>query len=99
MDINNLSNSKIADYKIGTIYVDYQNSNIIIEMYSPKNEPDTLSFTDFTEFSISNREPWGLGLYVAASNLQITEEEVTAEIQLNSGDVILIKLRHNHPWK
>lgn len=97
MDINNLSNSKIADYKIDGICIDYQNSNIAIEMCSPKNEPATLRFTDFTEFSISNREPWGTGIYVAASDLQISEEEITAEIQLNSGDIILIKVRHNHP--
>lgn len=90
MDYRCVANSKIADYEIGNLCIDYVNNSVIIELKTPTSVPDTLRFYDFEEVSITRKEPWGAGIYIAASELLNCGDKMIVEIQLNSGDMIRI---------
>ena len=95
MDYRKLEESQIADYKIEGIAVDYVHSTITIELKSPQNRLDILQITDFEEFSITRKEPWGAGSYVAGSEVQYCGQYAILEIELNSGDKIKITRKAN----
>ena len=46
--------------------------------------------SNFEEVSITRKEPWGAGIYVAASEFLNCGDKMVVEIQLNSGDMIRI---------
>ena len=59
-------------------------------MKTPRNVSDTLRFDNFEEVSITRKELWGAGIYVAASEVLNCGDKMVVEIQLNSGDMIRI---------
>lgn len=59
MDYRNVVNSKIADYEVGNLCIDYVNNSIAIELKSPQNVLDILQFSDFEEITVTRTEPWG----------------------------------------
>lgn len=93
MDYRNVENSKIADYEIGNLSIDYVNNTIFLELKSPQNVLDILQIIDFKEITVTRTEPWGVGKYVAGSGIQYSEENMIMEIELNSGDRIEIKMK------
>lgn len=93
MDCRWISNSKIADFELLNVCIDYANGCITIELRSPGNVEDTLVFTNFIEIMVTRKEPWGPGKYIGASELIYQEQEIIAEIQLNSGDLIKITMK------
>ena len=90
MDYRCVANSKIADYEIGDLCIDYVNNSVVIKLKSPRNVPDILQFDDFEEVSVTRKEPWGAGIYVAASEFLNCDDKMIVEIQLNSGDMFRI---------
>lgn len=90
MDNRCVADSAIADYEIGNLCIDYVNNSVVIEMKTPRNVSDTLRFDNFEEVSITRKELWGAGIYVAASEVLNCGDKMVVEIQLNSGDMIRI---------
>lgn len=95
MDYRRLEESQIADYEIGTLSVDYVRHTITIELKSPQNRLDILQIAHFEEVSITKKEPWGAGSYVASSAVEYCGEHTVLEIELNSGDQIKITMKAN----
>lgn len=90
MDYTKLSNSGIADYELGKIEVDYSNGRMLLHMKNRNLQPELMEIEGFKEFSIERREPWGVGIYVTASDCQLYDGKMQLEIQLNSGDMIRV---------
>lgn len=83
-----IKDSKLHDYELLTILVDYSNANIKVQLCSPRGTQGIINIDGFIEFSISHTEKWGKGTYIVSS--EIVEKDMTSEIniELNSGDVI-----------
>ena len=90
MEYRDIANSKIADYEVGSISIDYANNHIALNLKSPKGVWDVLQFLNFEEITVTRTEPWGAGIYIAGSDLQYNGNEMVVEIELNSGDQIRI---------
>ena len=93
MDIiyNFFSDSKIHDYEIGNIFINYLDNIIKIDFYNEKNELINICINDFKKISMVNKEPWGKGKYVVSSDVEIYDEIRVVNIQLNSGDICKIE--------
>lgn len=83
-------NSSIADYEICNIRIDYAKKSILIDCISYDMKNILVSVDNFCFFSISHKEPWGEGKYVASSDIIIDNTIAKITIELNSGDIILI---------
>lgn len=95
MDYRYAANSRIADYEIGNLLIDYVNNSITIELKTPKNVLDILQFSAFEEITVTRKEPWGAGKYVAGSDIQYCGNKIIVDIELNSGDRIIITMKSN----
>lgn len=94
MDYRSIADNGIVDYEIGAVRADYSNGSIHIELKTPKLASVTLEIINFKEINICRKEPWGTGIYVAASEIKYEGDKIIAEIQLNSGDLIKITIRN-----
>ena len=91
MDIYIAADSGLHDYEVSDIAIDYVGASILLRLKSPEGVSCTLSINGFTLFSVSHEEKWGAGKYVYSSDLQICDGLKIMELELNSGDTILIK--------
>lgn len=90
--IDLFSKSKLHDYEIGAIHVDYPGSSLIMNVISPQGQHMALRIDRLSYLDISLCEPWGTGNYLAASEVTQTDGYYLIELTLNSGDEILIKV-------
>ncbi len=91
--LESLSNHRLHDYMIKDIIIDYANGKIRIYTLSPKNIEKIFDFVNVLDFSITDRKPWGEGIYIVTSIVDKTVEGYKIEIQLNSGDEILLTIK------
>lgn len=90
-----VKDSGLHDFELVSLTVDYTNATVMIDTISPitnhVSHPTHICIHGFTHFSVSRQEPWGSGKYIFASAIQKTSVNTyRVEIQLNSGDLILI---------
>lgn len=93
-------NSGLHDFEVMSLVVDYAKATIILNMVSPllNNTSSQISMciSNFISFSISRQEPWGSGKYIYSSDIQNMEVGIyKLEIQLNSGDLIIVNYRQD----
>ena len=84
-------NSRIHDYKLYNISVDYSNQTIIMVFKNLSNCIEEIKINNFLYFSITNKKEWGIGDYVVFSDSYKNNDIITIEIQLNSGDMCKIR--------
>lgn len=90
-NIELLKNSYIHDYELKDIIVSYERYFIEIYLLSPKGENVLIEIPDFCSFKINREEKWGVGKYICSSEVNNNDNKCIIEIELNSGDEILIE--------
>jgi hypothetical protein len=90
-NIELLKNSFVHDYELKDIIVSYERYLIEIHLLSPSGENILIKIPDFHLFKINREEKWGIGKYICSSEVSNYDNKYTIEIELNSGDEILIE--------
>lgn len=88
--------SGLHDYEIVEIRVDYNKAVVNIYLKSPLGGNYELAIENFVSFEITHEERWGKGKYVCSSEIGYNEisKFYLLEIELNSGDQIIVKYKH-----
>ena len=92
-DLKKVKHSGIHDAELMSIAVDYNKAFLEIQLKTPEGEDYKICIEKFCLFEISHQEPWGKGTYVCSSEISYDEslDMYLLEIELNSGDKIMIK--------
>lgn len=90
-NIELFKNSYIHDYELKNVIVSYEKNFIEIYLLSPKGENVLIKIPDFCSFKINREEKWGSGKYISSSEVISNSKKCIIEIELNSGDEILIE--------
>ena len=92
--INFFNNSRLHDYELGLIQVDYVDSRVKIQFKNPQGKICEITIKDIISFYISHEEEWGEGKYIVASDVRVEDNIYIVEFQLNSGDICIINVRN-----
>lgn len=87
------SNSRIHDYELKSINVNYEDSIIHMEFRDDKLKLCNICIENFLSFHIEHEEAWGKGKYVLSSEVETRDGIYVIEIQLNSGDKCIINVQ------
>lgn len=91
MNLLDIKKSGLHDYELLDIIIEYLNSVIQIKLNSPKNIQNTIIINNFISFNINHKEAWGKGNYICYSEIKKNSDISMIEIELNSGDSIIIE--------
>lgn len=92
--INFFNNSRLHDYELGLIQVDYVDSIVKIQFKNPQEKICEITIKDIISFYISHKEEWGEGKYIVASDVRVEDNIYIVEFQLNSGDKCIINIKN-----
>ena len=80
----------LHDFELAYIIADYRNKQVTIQLKSPCSSPITheLKLFGVQHFQMQLTEPWGKGMYVAATDIEGKGSVQFMEMRLNSGDLV-----------
>lgn len=85
-------NSKLHDYELIGLDINYLDFEINIRLKSPAGLDCDINIENFMSCEVSHKEPWGSGKYIVFSNESYDEIKKIKiiELELNSGDLVKI---------
>lgn len=84
-------NSVLHDYEISGIEISYSEGTIFFNFIDSKKEKKSYLVKQFISITFTKHEEWGTGKYVVFSSVVNNHGLWTIEIQLNSGDICIVK--------
>ena len=86
----------LHDFELAYIIADYRNKQVIIQLKSPCSSLITheLKLFGVQHFQMQFTEPWGKGMYVAATDIERKGSLQFMEMRLNSGDLVTAEFEH-----
>lgn len=86
------SHSKLHDYELCSVSIDYVNKQIHIHVISPQGDLREIAVDGVISVQMSLTENWGKGKYIASTDIVQRNEYTTIEVTLNSGDELTIQI-------
>ena len=84
-------NSVLHDYEIGKMEINYSEGTVFLQFIDLKQAKKEYLIKQFISINFTKNEEWGKGKYVISSNVFFDNGIWIIEIQLNSGDICIIK--------
>ena len=83
--------SDMHDYEVISLDVDYTNAATDLHLKDPYGKPIIMHITEIRDISVTHKEPWGKGTYIASSSIETNRKTRTLMLELNSGDNIVLQ--------
>ena len=83
--------SDMHDYEVIRLDVDYTNAATDLHLKDPYGKAIIMHITEIRDISVTHKEPWGKGTYIASSSIETNRKNRTLMLELNSGDNIVLQ--------
>jgi hypothetical protein len=83
--------SDMHDYEVISLDVDYTNAATDLHLKDPYGKAIIMHITEIRDISVTHKEPWGKGTYIASSSIETNRKNRTLMLELNSGDNIVLQ--------
>lgn len=84
-------NSVLHDYEIERIEINYSEGTIFFQFTDSGQKKQNYEIKQFISINFTKNEEWGKGKYVVSSDVSWNDGICIIEIQLNSGDICIVK--------
>ena len=82
--------SVLHDYELMSVNSVSRTAEITIELMTPDRKPAALTVSGMTSMSLTREESRGRGTYIASADMTDDSKGHVLDIQLNSGDELII---------
>jgi hypothetical protein len=83
--------SDMHDYEVIRLDVDYTDAAADLHLKDPYGKAIIIHITEIRDISVTHKEPWGKGTYIASSSIETNRKNRTLMLELNSGDNIVLQ--------